>query len=87
MDTSRFHTKEGRLVKSFGASESFVSNSDDLLGMHGLKILLNGLQTYLTTNFALPVRQEARSSFPKMTKKQQFAFLVRSPKQRSKVFP
>ena len=30
VDTSRFHTNEGGLEEGFWASESFVSNSDDL---------------------------------------------------------
>jgi len=30
MDTARFHTKEGRLEEGFRATESFISNSDNL---------------------------------------------------------
>ena len=31
MDTARFHTQEGWLEQSFGATEPFVTNGDDLL--------------------------------------------------------
>merc|ERR1719410_1560540 len=42
MDSTRFHTKEGRLEESLGTSESFVTNGDNLTVRKFIRFLQGG---------------------------------------------